>query len=231
MKTSFVSPALPKSGMLVLLVPEGAHLDGLPAEADRRTEGQIARAMAAGRFTGKRDTTLDLVAPGGGWSRIVLFGLGEPGTLRPLDLEMLGGAAAGVMVGRHAIRNPWIFRQIAEQLEGRRLMHIREALADAAGLAKIPKKTFTALRALAVRSVFEDDGVSGLAKLADVEKDAKGMLGAEWNGLMEHIRSALPETYNEYDAATLKVIAELVGADLKALRKAARAAIESETEI
>ena len=27
--------------------------------------------------------------------------------------------AAGVMVGRHAIRNPWIFRQIAEQLDGR----------------------------------------------------------------------------------------------------------------
>ena len=97
MKISFASPSLPKSGVLVLLVAEGARLEGLAAEADRRTEGQIARAMAAGRFTGKRDTTLDLVAPGGGWSRIVLFGLGEPGALRPLDLEMLGGAAAGVI--------------------------------------------------------------------------------------------------------------------------------------
>jgi leucyl aminopeptidase len=97
MKISFASPSLPKSGVLVVLVAEGARLEGLAAEADRRTEGQIARAMAAGRFTGKRDTTLDLVAPGGGLSRIVLFGLGDPGALRPLDLEMLGGAAAGVI--------------------------------------------------------------------------------------------------------------------------------------
>ena len=148
----------------------------------------------------------------------------DAGELRWIKLDL---AAADNALTKPPELTP---EQKAEQLEGRRLMHIREALADAAGLAKIPK-TFTALRALAVRSVFEDDGVSGLAKLADVEKDAKGMLGAEWNGLMEHIRSALPETYNEYDAATLKVIAELVGADLKALRKAARAAIESETEI
>ena len=97
MKISFSSPVLPKSGVLILLVPEGAKPEGLPAEADRRTGGQIARAMAAGNFTGKRDTTLDLVAPGGGWSRIVLFGVGSPAALRPLDLEMLGGAAAGVI--------------------------------------------------------------------------------------------------------------------------------------
>ena len=69
MRISFSTPVLPKSGALVLLVAEGARLEGLPAEADRRTGGQIARAMAAGNFTGKRDTTLDLVAPGGGWSR------------------------------------------------------------------------------------------------------------------------------------------------------------------
>jgi leucyl aminopeptidase len=97
MKISFASASLPKSGVLVLLVPEGAKLEGLPAEADGRTGGQISRAMAAASFTGKRDTTLDIVAPGGGWSRVVLFGLGAAPALRPLDLEMLGGAAAGVI--------------------------------------------------------------------------------------------------------------------------------------
>ena len=97
MKISFAAPTLPKSGVLILLVPEGKGLDGLPAEADRRTGGQIARAMAAAGFTGRRETTLDLVAPGGGWSRIVLFGIGQPSALRALDLEMLGGAAAGVI--------------------------------------------------------------------------------------------------------------------------------------
>ncbi|MCA3575046.1 MAG: leucyl aminopeptidase [Aestuariivirga sp.] len=97
MKISFAAPALPKSGLLILLVPEGARLEGALGEADRRTGGQVGRAMAAASFTGRRDTTLDLVAPGGGWSRIVLFGVGAPAALRPLDLEMLGGAAAGVI--------------------------------------------------------------------------------------------------------------------------------------
>jgi leucyl aminopeptidase len=97
MKISFSAPSLPKSGVLVLLIPEGGALAGLAAEADGRTKGQVARAMASAGFTGKRDTTLDIVAPGGGFSRIVLFGLGQPASLRPLDLEMLGGAIAGVV--------------------------------------------------------------------------------------------------------------------------------------
>ena len=97
MKISFASPALPKTGVLILLVAEGGGLTGLSAEADRRSSGQVSRAMEAAGCTGRRDTTLDIVAPGGGFSRIVLFGVGSPGALRPLDLEMLGGATAGVL--------------------------------------------------------------------------------------------------------------------------------------
>ena len=97
MKISFAAPALPKSGLLILLVPEAPELEGLAAEADGRTGGQIRRAMEAAGFTGRRDTTLDIVAPGGGFSRVVLFGIGQPAALRALDLEMLGGAIAGVV--------------------------------------------------------------------------------------------------------------------------------------
>jgi leucyl aminopeptidase len=97
MKISFASPNLPKSGALILLVPETGSLTGLAAKADQRCGGQIARAMEAAGFTGRRDTTLDIVAPGGGLARVVLFGLGTPANLRPLDLEMLGGATAGVI--------------------------------------------------------------------------------------------------------------------------------------
>ena len=97
MKISFGAPSLPASGVLILLVPENAALSGAAAEADGRTGGQITRAMKAAGFTGRRDTTLDMVAPGGGFSRVVLFGLGSTAALRPLDLEMLGGAAAGVI--------------------------------------------------------------------------------------------------------------------------------------
>ncbi|MCA3561632.1 MAG: leucyl aminopeptidase [Aestuariivirga sp.] len=96
MKISFSPASLPKSGVLILLVTEGQALSGLAAEADRRTGGQIRRAMTAAGFTGRRDSTLDIVAPGGSFSRAVLFGLGQPAALRPLDLELLGGAAAGI---------------------------------------------------------------------------------------------------------------------------------------
>lgn len=96
MKVSFAPATLPKSGLLILFLAEGKPLAGLAAEADRRSGGQIKRAMAAAGFTGRRDSTLDIVAPGGGFSRTVLFGLGNPGALRPLDLEMLGGATAGI---------------------------------------------------------------------------------------------------------------------------------------
>ena len=83
--------------MLILLRPEGAGLSGLAAALDARTDGQISRAMKAAGFTGRRDTTLDLVAPGAGLARVVLFGLGAAKALKPLDVEMLGGAIAGVV--------------------------------------------------------------------------------------------------------------------------------------
>ena len=56
MKLSFSPASLPKSGVLILLVPEGQPLAGLAAEADRRTGGHIRRAMTAAGFTGRRDS-------------------------------------------------------------------------------------------------------------------------------------------------------------------------------
>jgi leucyl aminopeptidase len=95
MKVSFVSATLPKSGVVVLLVPEGAGLLGLAALADERCGGQVKRAMKAADFTGRRDSSIDVISPGGGFARIVLFGVGAAANLKPLDLEMLGGAIAG----------------------------------------------------------------------------------------------------------------------------------------
>ncbi len=97
MKISFAAAKLPKSGILVLLIADGAALSGLASAANQRCGGQIARAIKAAGFTGRRDSTLDVVAPGGGFTRIVLFGLGAPSGLKPLDLEMLGGAIAGTL--------------------------------------------------------------------------------------------------------------------------------------
>ncbi len=97
MKISFSAPAVPRSGVLMLLIPESGNLTGVAAEADKRCGGQIKRAMAAAGFAGRRDSSLDVVAPGGGLDRVVLFGLGSATALRPLDIEMLGGALAGTL--------------------------------------------------------------------------------------------------------------------------------------
>ena len=97
MKLTFAAPALPKTGVLVLLVPEGEKLGGLAAAADKRAKGQISRAMAAAAFTGRRDSSLDIVAPDGALKRIFLFGLGAIDSLSTLDVEMLGGAIAGTL--------------------------------------------------------------------------------------------------------------------------------------
>ncbi len=97
MKVIFSAPSLPKSGVLVLLVPEGGQLAGLAQAADSRCNGQIGRAMAAAKFSGKRESSLDLVAPGGGFSRVILFGLGAVAQLKRLEAEYLGGAIAGTL--------------------------------------------------------------------------------------------------------------------------------------
>ncbi len=70
-------------------------MTGLADKADRACKGQIARALSAAAFTGRRDSSLDIVAPGGGLGRVVVFGLGDPAKLTGIDVEMLGGAVAG----------------------------------------------------------------------------------------------------------------------------------------
>jgi len=95
MNISFAGGALPRSGVLVLLIADAKKLSGSALEADRRTKGQVSRAIAAAAFAAKRDSVLDVVAPGGGFDRILVMGLGDPELLKPLDVEMLGGAIAG----------------------------------------------------------------------------------------------------------------------------------------
>jgi len=102
MKIKFSGPALPRSGTLVLFLAEGKSLTGLADKADRACKGQIARALAAAAFTGRRDSSLDILAPGGGLGRVVVFGLGDPVKLTSLDVEMLGGAVAGTLQSQKA---------------------------------------------------------------------------------------------------------------------------------
>lgn len=78
MKISFAEPSLPKSGALVLGVPDGNKLGAVGKDVDKATDGALTRALKRSSFEGKVKQTLDVVAPAGlELSRIVLVGLGK----------------------------------------------------------------------------------------------------------------------------------------------------------
>jgi leucyl aminopeptidase len=90
---AFTAPALPQSGALVLLVPEGDKPSGLWQQADEVTGGAVSRAFEVSEFKGGKGKTCTILAPGAGLSRVVAVGLGKPGDVTAKTLEDAGGAA------------------------------------------------------------------------------------------------------------------------------------------
>ncbi|MBM3519228.1 MAG: leucyl aminopeptidase [Alphaproteobacteria bacterium] len=97
METMFVTASLPRAGALVIFAGEGGKLEALASQVDARTQGHVKRAIKSSSFAGKKDQLIDIVSPSGPYSRIFVFGTGREGELRPLDLQMLGGAIAGTL--------------------------------------------------------------------------------------------------------------------------------------
>lgn len=94
MKLSFTSKFSPaKSGRHAVGIEEGGHLPPAARDIDEATGGAISRALRAGRFTGKKGETLDLVAPAGlDCARVTMFGVGE--RMEHQDWLTLGGSLA-----------------------------------------------------------------------------------------------------------------------------------------
>ena len=67
----------------------------------------------ATRFTVITDTETD--------EKMLIAGLGA----LPLAANQAELNAAGVMIGRHAIRNPWIFRQCREAFAGQPVLRVK----------------------------------------------------------------------------------------------------------
>jgi leucyl aminopeptidase len=94
MKIVFARPEMPTTGALVVPVLEGKVLPTTAAEADRLTGGAVSRAMNNGRFEGKKDQTLTLIAPSGmGISRLMLIGVGKAKEIDDLRMQGFGGLA------------------------------------------------------------------------------------------------------------------------------------------
>jgi len=89
MEISFVKPALPGSGTIVITVAEERGLGPLGQTADKATGGQLSRAMTKAGFVGKQDETLILHAPA--WfDRVLLVGLGKFDQIKATTAEAVG---------------------------------------------------------------------------------------------------------------------------------------------
>lgn len=97
MKLSFDPSNMPKSGVFVILAEESAKLAGLAKKLDDQTKGHLSRAMKAAAFEGKKDQTVDILAPVSGIDRVVFMGVGKVANLLPREIELLGGAIVGVL--------------------------------------------------------------------------------------------------------------------------------------
>ena len=94
---AFAKPALPKSGALVLALPEGAVVSGLAADLDAAMEGGLTRALEAASFKGRKGQSVSLWAPVPQLSRVIVMGLGPAEGLDAQAAEKLGGEAAAAL--------------------------------------------------------------------------------------------------------------------------------------
>jgi leucyl aminopeptidase len=84
------------SGVLVVFCDDGLKLGAATRRILGSASGLVARAAKAERFTGKKNTTLELIVPEGlKVGRLVVIGLGKAGDLKPKDVLKLGGLAMG----------------------------------------------------------------------------------------------------------------------------------------
>jgi len=92
-KISFSKAKTPETGVAVILAAEGLALGPLAEEAVSGLAGGLSRAAEIAGFSGKKKTSLDLVAPSGsGLDRLIVFGLGKVAELTDGDWRAFGGA-------------------------------------------------------------------------------------------------------------------------------------------
>ena len=82
MKITFSAITLPKRGAIAVLVAKDRKLLATAKALDKATGGALTRAMSAGRFKGRKDEFLELLAPPRvPNSRVLLVGIGDPKAL------------------------------------------------------------------------------------------------------------------------------------------------------
>ena len=105
MKIAFAKSELPSAGTIVVGVLEEHRLTPTAQQLDKLTKGAIGRALSVGRFKGRPDEQLAILAPPGiEAARILLIGLGKANSLDAATLLAIGGRIAAALngAGEHA---------------------------------------------------------------------------------------------------------------------------------
>ena len=178
MKIKFAAPALPAKGVLVVLASEGAHLMSSGTEANKRCNGQLTKAMAAAKFEAKRDSVLDVLAPGGGFDRIFVVGLGAPDTLAEKEMELLGGVIAGALQSAKAKA-----ANVAVELPAKSKMKIEDAAALVASGASLRVYSFDSYKTKKADKVPQLEEITILSNSAAKAKKAFEPLSAIREGV------------------------------------------------
>jgi leucyl aminopeptidase len=107
MEIAFATSIPDDADTLIVGVNEGRVLRPGAEQLDALTGGAVTKAVSTGRFTGKRDQIVEIVAPAGiSASRIVALGLGDFDNIDALGRQRLGGNTAAHLnrVGaKHAV--------------------------------------------------------------------------------------------------------------------------------
>ncbi len=98
---SFAGLDVPEEGVVAVLAEEGPKLAPAAKGLDKTSKGLLSRAVNISGFKGKKETTVDLLAPSDfKFSRLVLVGLGKTGDYGSEDWLNLGGTLRGLLTGR-----------------------------------------------------------------------------------------------------------------------------------
>ena len=98
MKIAFAKSELPSAGTIVVGVLEEHRLTPTAQQLDKLTKGAIGRALSVGRFKGRPDEQLAILAPPGiEAARILLIGLGKADSLDAATFLAIGGRIAAAL--------------------------------------------------------------------------------------------------------------------------------------
>ncbi len=94
----FTDLKLPDSGTLILLSADRKPAPGQQRKLDKQSGGQLAKAMQASSFEGKKNSSIALLAPASlDLNRVLVVGLGEDTLAEQRDFLDLGGRLANVV--------------------------------------------------------------------------------------------------------------------------------------